>query len=153
LSNPGHAWSNGAGGTGADNFDLDDVCCDREESIMNKTPLLAAAASAVFLLLPACRQGEPERLNAYDPQGEALKNAAPVALPPAITDNRTYRCSDNSLLYVEFYNNGTAMIRTTREGTPTQLAQTGGAGPYSGGSYTVSGNATHVTINGKSCHT
>jgi membrane-bound inhibitor of C-type lysozyme len=121
---------------------------------MHKHPLLfAAAASAALLALPACQQSEPERLNNYDPQGDALKNAAPVALPPAITDNRTYRCSDNSLYYVEFYNNNTALIRTSREGTPVQLSQTGGAGPYSGGNYTVGGNATHTTINGKSCHT
>jgi len=121
---------------------------------MHKHPLLfAAAASAALFALPACQQSEPERLNNYDPQGDALKNAAPVALPPAITDNRTYRCSDNSLYYVEFYNNNTALIRTSREGTPVQLTQTGGAGPYSGGNYTVGGNATHTTINGKSCHT
>ena len=119
---------------------------------MHKTPLLAAAASAALLALSAC-QNEPERLNNYDPQGDALKNAAPVALPPAITDNRTYRCNDNSLYYVEFYNNGTALIRTAREGTPVQLSQTGGAGPYAGGNYTVSANATRTTINGKSCHT
>ena len=120
---------------------------------MHKTPLLAAAASAALLTLSACQQTEPETLNSYDPQGAALKNAAPVELPPAITDNRTYRCSDNSLFYVEFYNNGTAIIRTTREGSPTQLTQAGGAGPYAGGNYTVSGNSERVTINGKSCHT
>jgi len=110
---------------------------------MHKHPLLfAAAASAALFALPACQQSEPERLNNYDPQGDALKNAAPVALPPAITDNRTYRCADNSLFYVEFYNNNTAMIRTTRDGTPTQLTQTNGAGPYEGNGQSVSANAT-----------
>jgi hypothetical protein len=153
LSNAGNGSSNGAGGTGGDNFDLDDHCCAREGMAMHKTPLLAAAASAALVALSACQQNEPERLNAYDPQEEALKNAAPVALPPAITDSRTYRCSDNSLFYVEFYNNGTALIRTTREGSPTQLTQTGGTGPYGGGNFTVSGNTARVTINGKSCHT
>jgi len=121
---------------------------------MHKHPLLfAAAASAALFVLPGCQQSEPERLNNYDPQGDALKNAAPVALPPAITDNRTYRCADNSLFYVEFYNNNTALLRTSRDGAPTQLTQTGGAGPYTGGDQSVSANATHVTINGKSCHT
>ena len=75
-----------------------------------------------------------------------------VELPPAITDSRTYRCSDNSLFYVEFYNNGTAMIRTSRDGAPTQLTQTGG-GAYEGGGQSVSANAIHGTINGKACHT
>ena len=120
---------------------------------MHKTPLLAAAASAALFALSACHQSQPEMVNTYDPQAQALRNAAPVQLPPAITDNRTYRCSDNSLFYVEFYNNNTAMIRTTQNGTPTQLTQTGGTGPYEGSGQSVSANATHVTINGKSCHT
>ena len=120
---------------------------------MNKTPLLAAAASAALLSLAACGQEAPERLNAYDPQEEALKNAAPVELPPAITVSRTYRCSDNSLIYVDFYNNNTALVRTTREGNPTQVMAAGGNPPYAGPGYTVSGNGTNVTINGKSCHT
>jgi hypothetical protein len=120
---------------------------------MNKTPLLAAAASAALFTLSACQKGEPEMVNTYDPQAQALQNAAPVQLPPAITDNRTYRCADNSLFYVEFYSNGTAMIRTSRDGTPTQLTQTGGAGPYAGGGQSVSANATRATVNGKSCHT
>jgi hypothetical protein len=120
---------------------------------MKNTPLLAAAASAALFALSACQKHEPEMINTYDPQAQALQNAAPVQLPPAITDNRTYRCADNSLFYVEFYNNNTALIRTSRDGTPTQLTQTGGAGPYVGSGQSVSGNATHVTINGKSCHT
>jgi len=120
---------------------------------MNKTPFLAAAASAALFALSACNKGAPETINSYDPQAQALQNAAPVQLPPAITDSRTFRCADNSLFYVEYYNNNTAMIRTTHDGTPTQLTQTGGAGPYAGAGQSVSANATHVTINGKACHT
>ena len=120
---------------------------------MSKTPLLAAAASAASLALSACHQSQPEIVNTYDPQAQALQNAAPVELPPAITDNRTFRCADNSLFYGEYFNNNTANIRTTQGGTPTHLTQTGGTGPYTGSGQSVSGNATHVTINGKSCHT
>ena len=121
---------------------------------MQKTTLLAAAASAAFLSLAACGQRAPEVINEYDPQAAALHNAAPVtAPPPMIASNKTYRCADNSLFYVDFYTNNTAMIRTTRDGSPTQLTQTGGSGPYAGGSMSVSGNGDRVTINGKACHT
>jgi hypothetical protein len=120
---------------------------------MDKPLLLAAAASAALLSLGACGQSEPERLNAYDPQGDALKNAAPVELPPAVTESRAYRCSDNSLIYVDFYNNNTALVRTSREGNPTTVTAAGGNPPYAGEGYTISGNGTRVTINGKSCHT
>ena len=120
---------------------------------MHRTPLLAAAASAALIALSGCQKHGPEMVNTYDPQAQALQNAAPVQLPPAIIANRTYRCADNSLFYVEFYNNNTAMIRTTRDGTPTQLTQAPGGGAYTGSGQSVSANATHVTINGKSCHT
>ena len=121
---------------------------------MQNTPLLAAAASAALFALSACQQSQPEMVNTYDPQAQALKNAAPVtAPPPMISANKTYRCADNSLYYVDFYTNNTATIRTTQGGATTQLTQTGGAGPFEGGGQSVSGNASHVTINGKSCHT
>jgi hypothetical protein len=136
-----------------DTFDLDDLCCAREGDAMSKTPLLAAAASAALFVLSACQQGAPEMVNAYDPQEEALKNAAPVQLPPAVTESRTYRCSDNSLYYVDFYNNNTATLRTRQDGPTTMLTAEGGAPPYHGGAYTVSGSGTTTNINGKSCHT
>ena len=119
---------------------------------MYKHPLLAAAATAALLALGACNQ-EPEQVKQYDPQAEALAKAAPVQLPPAITDNRMFRCSDNSLFYVDYYNNNTATIRTSQDGPTTQLSQTGGTGPYAGSGQSVSANAARATINGKSCHT
>jgi hypothetical protein len=136
-----------------DTFDLDDQCGAREGDAMSKTPLLAAAASAALFTLSACQQSAPEMVNSYDPQAEALQNAAPVQLPPAVTESRTYRCSDNSLFYVDFYNNDTATIRTREDGPTTMLTAEGGAPPYRGGAYTVSGRGTTTNINGKSCHT
>ena len=121
---------------------------------MSKTPLLAAAASAALLTLSACGSDQPERVNQYDPQAEALKNAAPVQLPPAVTASKTYRCSDNSLVYVDFYNNNTAVLfRGSRDAMPSQLTATDGAPPFTGGVNSVSGTGDNVTINGKSCHT
>jgi hypothetical protein len=117
---------------------------------MYKHPLLAAAASAAILALTACGN-EPEIVNQYDPQEEALKNAAPVQLPAAMIASRTYRCSDNSLYYVDFYNDNTARVRTSREGTPVTLTAQGGNPPYVGEGYSVSANAGTVQINGKSC--
>ena len=122
---------------------------------MNKTPLLAAAASAALFVLSACQQSAPEVVNTYDPQAQALQNAAPVtAPPPMISANKTYRCADNSLFYVEFYNNNTAMIhRGSRDATPTQLTGTSASGPFTAAGQSVSGNGNNVNINGKSCHT
>jgi len=121
---------------------------------MHKTRILAAAAIAALASLAACNtQPEVITVNQYDPQAEALKNAAPVAPPPMIQASKTYRCADNSLYFVDFYTNATARIRTSRGGTPTELTGTNGAAPFTGDGMSVSGSDDHVTINGKSCHT
>lgn len=115
----------------------------------------ALTAAVAATALAACNS-EPEVLtvNRYDPQAEALKNAAPVAPPPMITANRTYRCRpDNSLYFVTFLSNNTANVRTSEDGIPALLTSEDGDGPYAGEGLTVSGNGENVTINGKSCHT
>ena len=120
---------------------------------MHKTPLFAAAASAALLALGGCNS-QPETVNTYDPQAEALKNAPPVELPPAVTSNKTYRCADNSLYYVDFYNNNTAVLhRGSREAAGVTLTAEGGNPPYAGGNYSLSGNGDNVRINDQSCHT
>jgi len=119
---------------------------------MKKTHLLTAAAAAALLTLGGCDNSEPVTVNTYDAQAAALKNAAPVVLPPAIVASRAYRCSDNSLFYVDFYDNNSALLRTSREGMPTNLTSAGDGAPYAGEGYTVSANADNVRINSLSCH-
>ncbi len=125
---------------------------------MQKTRFLAAAVTAALSALTAC-SGGPEviQANQFDAQAEALKNAAPVAPPPMIQASRAYRCSDNSLFYVDFYSNNTATIRTTQDGMPNMLAATDGNPPYAGEGFSVSANANNVRIsapghNNVSCH-
>ena len=123
---------------------------------MQKT-LLLIAASAATLALAACND-QPETINQYDAQAQALENAAPVELPPAITASRTYRCSDNSLVYVDFYNDNTAQLRTSQTGDTTVLTAAGGNPPYTAEGHSVGANAENVRItapgkNNLSCHT
>lgn len=125
---------------------------------MNK-PILLAATAAASIALSACNS-EPEvlTLNKYDPQAEALKNAAPVAPPPMVSASQIYRCSDNGVFYVDFYSDNTATIRTEQTGTPTSLTSTNGQPPFTAEGYSVSGNGANVRItapghNNVSCHT
>jgi hypothetical protein len=122
---------------------------------MNKPLLLAAAASAALFTLPACNN-EPEVVNGLpDPQAEELANRGAIEAPPMIASSKQYRCADNSLYVVDFYNNDTATIRVgNAQAAATILtAGEGGTPPYTGEGYSVSGNGDRVTINGKSCHT
>src|SRR3712207_5843160 len=96
---------------------------------MHKTRLLAAAAVAASLLLTACNT-EPEVVDTNpDPMKEELAKSKPVELPPAIQASRTYRCKDNSLVYIDFMSNNTAFIRKEKGAEPplaTVTAETAG---------------------------
>lgn len=109
--------------------------------------LFSTAAVAASLSLAACNN-EPEVVQAggADPQAEALKTAPKVELPPAIAASRTYRCKDNSLVYVDFYTNNTAMYRTEQGGTPTALTAAAPGQPYTAEGYSVSANADTISL-------
>ena len=125
---------------------------------MQKTNFLLAAAMTASVALAACNS-EPETINKFDAQAEELSKAAPVAPPPMITASRTFRCRDNSLFFVDFFNNDTAVLRTERGGIPTAtLTAEGGNPPFTGSGYSVSANAETVDITApgkgsQSCHT
>ena len=125
---------------------------------MQKTHILAAATCAAMFTLAACNS-EPEvvNVNKFDPMEEALKNAPRVEAPPMMLASRTYRCRDNSLVFVDFFTNNTAQLRTSRDGTPTVLTAAGGNPPYTAPGFSVSANSDNISLTapGKgtlSCH-
>ena len=65
---------------------------------MNKTILILAPLS--MLALAACNKSETPADG--EAGAETAATAAPVELPPAITASGTYRCADNTILYVDF---------------------------------------------------
>lgn len=117
---------------------------------MQKSHFLAAASVAAILTVSACNS-EPETItfNKYDPQAEALKNAGPVELPPSIRVARTYRCRDNSLVYVSFMTDGvTAAVRDREEEPPVATLRAPAEGqPFVSEGYSLSGSGTTVTYN------
>lgn len=109
-----------------------------------KTPtLLMAASLAALVTLGACKS-EPEVIGGpADRQAEALQNAPQVELPPSIVASRTYRCADNALIYVDFFSNDTAALRTAQDGERHQLAAAEGGG-YEADGYKVSANEATI---------
>ena len=107
---------------------------------------MTAAALGSTLLLAAC--GKPETITSsdVDPDAAALNAAAPVELPPMVTQSRTYRCKDASLVYVDFFSNNTAHYKTSKEGTPTALSAPEAGKPYVADGYSVSGDGPQVDI-------
>ncbi|HEY0044868.1 MAG TPA: hypothetical protein VGB62_09990 [Allosphingosinicella sp.] len=109
---------------------------------------LPLAAFAALLALSACNS-EPETVVAgtNDPQAAALNQAAPVQNLRMIQQSRTYRCKDNSLLYVDFYTDNTAAVRTDKGGEATVLnAAAEGKPPYTAEGWSVSGSEAQVSI-------
>ena len=110
--------------------------------------LLRAAPMAAVLLLAACNS-EPETVTGgtADPDAAQVAAAPPVQLPPMVTASRTYRCKDNSLVYIDFFNNGTATYRTEKEGAPQATLTSAEEGkPYTFDGYSVSSSGTQISL-------
>jgi len=89
-----------------------------------------------------------------DPMAEELANAAPPPPMPMIKESHTYRCKDNSLIFLDFMtDNVTVNFKSDREGPVTVLkAPTAGEAFVSeDGSKTLTGSGTEVTFNGQAC--
>jgi transposase InsO family protein len=120
-------------------------------------PLLACA-----LILSACNSQPkaPEVVDTNpDPMANQLANAAPVELPPAIASDKTYRCKDQSLVYVVLLDGGKqAIVRTEPGGSPTTLnAATAGEPMVAEGGWSLTGDAENITLTtptkaSQSCH-
>jgi len=113
------------------------------------------ALCAAVLALSACNS-EPETFNigSGDPMAGELANAAPPPPLPMIKANDTYRCKDNSLIFVDFMTDDvTANLRTEKGGPITQLKAPEPGQPFASqdGSVTLEGSGKAVTYNGQAC--
>lgn len=113
-----------------------------------------AAAVAATLTLNACGQdagNESANEAASNETANAAAPAAPIAIP-SILKTRIYRCRDNNLVYVDFFTDNSAALRTEKTGSPTRLSSgEGGAPPFTAEGYEVSANEqeAEITIPGR----
>ena len=109
-------------------------------------PLLACA-----LALSACNSQPttPEVIDTNpDPMANQLAQATPVELPPAIKADKTFRCEDQSLAYVTFFEGDKqALVRTEQGGAPTTLkAETAGEPLTAQGGWSLTGDPENITL-------
>ena len=111
---------------------------------MKKLLLVLVATTA----LAAC--DKQDRTSVAGVDHGAAANAADVVLPPAITASKTYRCKDNSLVYIDWIADGTARVKAEKNevGTPVKVGEANEAG---GPSLAGTPTDASVTYNGKSC--
>lgn len=110
---------------------------------------LMFAAGSALLALSACNT-EPETIVAGGPRddmAEELANAAPVELPPSVKESKTYRCKDNTLVFIDFLSDDkSANIRLEKNGTPTQVKAPEAGQPMVAEGYSLSGSGASVTL-------
>ena len=104
-----------------------------------------------FTALAACNSESHTIVanEAPDPMAEQLANAPAVELPPAIAASKTYRCKDNSLLYIDWYSDGSARVKTEKGPGGTEVPA-----PVEGVQSPLTGTATSsdISYGGKNCH-
>ncbi|WEK41739.1 MAG: hypothetical protein P0Y64_09955 [Candidatus Sphingomonas colombiensis] len=115
-----------------------------------KSLILLPAAAALFAL-SACnsKPEKPEVLDINpDPMAAELANKGTVELPPSIKAEKTFRCKDNSLVYVTFFQGDKqAFVKTKKDGTPTVLkAEKTGDPLVAEGGWKLTGDTAHITL-------
>ncbi|MGH6780943.1 MAG: hypothetical protein ACREB5_02405 [Sphingomonadaceae bacterium] len=116
---------------------------------MTKRLTLSVIAASAFLALVACST-EPETIVGGGPQddmAQELANAAPVELPPSVKESKSYRCKDNTIVYVDFLSGDkSANIRTDKAAPPTLVKADEAGKPMVAEGYSLTGKGSSVTI-------
>ncbi len=103
--------------------------------------ILALVAAAA---LAGCNNEDHTIVAGPGADDEPMNNVG-VVLPPSIQASKAYRCKDNSLIYIDWYSDGSARVKKSRDEV--------GAPSIAAGSPELTGDAKAVSItyNGKSC--
>ena len=110
---------------------------------MTRKALLITFAAAAALA--GCNKQSHTIVAGGAPDDNATNTAAnaPVALPPSITSDKSYRCTDNKLVYVDWMSDGTARVKKTREEVGTSVTP--------GNELKGDPKGSTITYNGQSC--
>lgn len=112
--------------------------------------LLLAATAA----LSACHKSHTTGTGGDDDNGTNQAAPKSIALPPMIQSAKSYRCGDNSTVYVDWMSDKkSANIRTSPNGNPNHVAADTEGKPMTGNGYSLegafAGSSVKVTLPGK----
>ena len=109
-----------------------------------------ALATAALLPLAACNnQQKTDAANAAAAANEAAAaNAIAAEMPPAIRADKTFRCKDNSLAYVTFFEGDTqAVVKEKQDGPATVLKADKAGDPLTAeGGWKLTGDEKAITL-------
>lgn len=101
----------------------------------------------VPLLLAACGSGSQDAATAPTDGATPDAVASNVVLPPSIVASKTYRCRDNSLVFIEFLSDDrSANVSTSRDKPSVRVEAPAPGQPLVGGGWTVKAAKADVTV-------
>ena len=108
---------------------------------MTRTALTITLAAAAALA--GCNDSDHNIVAGGPVDDSNVVDNANVQLPPSITASKSYRCADNSLIYVDWLSDGSARVKHTRDevGAPVAAGAPGLTGDAKGASITYKGQS------------
>lgn len=82
------------------------------------------------LIAPAAACSEPDRTSSDKSFAQREVDQTPIGPIPAIAETGSYRCQDDSFVYVDYFRDGTGAILRTRDGMRTRFIATTIGGPF-----------------------
>ncbi len=111
---------------------------------MNK--LIPLAAAVALSALGACKQ-ETIVAERRDDMKAQLDAAPKVVLPPSVRESKAYRCKDNSIVYIDFFQGDKmANLRSTKDGAPVMLKADEAGKPLVAEGYSLTGTGSTVAV-------
>ncbi len=110
--------------------------------------LLLPAAALALLALGAC-DNKPTEVTSVspDPHATELANRKPVELPPMMTSEGTFRCKDQSVVIVDFFQGDKqVLVKPEKEGSFTKLTSDKPGDPYKAEGYALTGDKGGITL-------
>ncbi|MDF0489127.1 hypothetical protein PX554_13370 [Sphingomonas sp. H39-1-10] len=110
--------------------------------------LLLPAAALALVSLAACENKPTEVTSTSpDPNAAELAKRKPVELPPMMTSEVTFRCKDQSVVIVDFFQGEKqVLIKPEKEGSITKLTAEKAGDPYKLEGYELKGDKSGITL-------
>jgi uncharacterized lipoprotein YajG len=114
---------------------------------MTRTPLMLALIATAALA--GCNKENHTIVAGPDDDvaNQAPSTNGPVMLPPSIASSKSYRCKDNSIVYIDWMSdNKSANFRAARTDAPVPLTAPEAGKPMTSDGYSLSGSSSGGSI-------
>jgi hypothetical protein len=101
----------------------------------------------ITLVAAAALAGCNKETQTVTPDANNVVAKTPIVLPPSIAASKTYRCGDNSVVFVDWLSdNKSANVRTDPTGSPIQVVAAEPGKPLTGNGISLTGSASGSSV-------